>query len=505
VPTPSLVVVDGTVRTQAPDRTAEAVAFHKGRVLAVGATEEIDALAGPETHRLDAEGRVVLPGFVDCHTHAARLGEMRFRQDMSNAPGKDEALQVLNARAQKTPEDGWVIGWNWDETAWSGEGPITPEDLDGVSPHHKVLARRVCGHRIVVNQAALDALDLDRSTPGIETDEDGNITGRLSEDAAVQAWEACAPAHETCVKGLKLETRRLAEMGITSVADTAGRREIRMLTQAAQEGWMLQRSGLYVKDDLLEHLEGLAMGPLSGPWCSLLGVKIYVDGSIGARTAALREPYADEDTRGELLHAPEEIADVASRAADLGLQLKAHAIGDRAIDAVLDGLAQADVDPALRPRREHVEMLHDDQLDRMRELGVTAVMQPNFVGNWQQPGGLYEQALGGERARRMNPFRSVLDADVPLAFSSDGMPYGPLYGIACAVDHPNPDEALTVPEGIRSYTRNAAYALGDEHARGVLQEGALGDAVVLDEDPRQAAAIDEIDVHATVVGGQRIV
>jgi predicted amidohydrolase YtcJ len=105
----------------------------------------------------------------------------------------------------------------------------------------------------------------------------------------------------------------------------------------------------------------------------------------------------------------------------------------------------------------------------------------------------------------MNPFASVLEAGVELAFSSDGMPYGPVYGIDGAVNHPSPDERLTVEEAVRAYTRTAAYALGDEHARGVLQEGALGDAVVLDEDPRQAAAIDEIDVHATVVGGQRIV
>jgi predicted amidohydrolase YtcJ len=504
VPTPSLVIVNGTVRPQTVDQ-AEAVAFHKGRVLEVGTDEDVEALAGPQTQRLDAEGKVVLPGFVDAHTHAARLGETRFRQDMTNAPGKDEALQVLNARAQKTPEDGWVIGWNWDETQWPDDGPITPEDLDRVSPHHKVLARRVCGHRAIVNDAALEAIDLDPSTPGVETDGEGNITGTLSEDATVQAWEACAPAHETCVKGLKLETRRLASMGITSVADTAGPREIRLLTQGAQEGWMMQRSGLYVKDDLLDHLEALAMGPLSGPWCSLLGVKIYVDGSIGARTAAVREPYEDEDTQGELLRDADEIADVARRAADLGLQLKAHAIGDRAIDETLDGLAQADVDPELRPRLEHVEMLDEEHLERMASMGVTAVMQPNFVGNWQQPDGLYDQALGEARARSMNPFRSVLDADVPLAFSSDGMPYGPLYGIACAVNHRNPDEALTVPEAIRSYTRNAAYALGDEHARGVLQEGALGDAIVLGEDPRRADAIDEIDVHATVVGGQRVV
>jgi predicted amidohydrolase YtcJ len=504
VPTPSLVILDATVRTQTGGGPAEAVAFHKGRVLDVGTTSEIEALAGPDTRRLDADARVVLPGFVDAHTHVARLGEMRFRHDMAQTPGKDEAIQVLSARAQKTPEDGWVIGWNWDETTWPESQPLTPEDLERVSRHHKVLARRVCGHRIVVNEAALEALDLDPAQPGVETDDEGQPTGRLSEDAAEEAWEACAPAHETCVKGLKLETRRLAEMGITSVADTAGPRYIRLLTQGAQEGWMMQRSGFYVREEQLDHLEALGMGPLSGPWCSLMGVKIYADGSIGARTAALRDPYADEDTTGDLLRDADDVAETARRAADLGLQVKVHAIGDRALDAVLDGLEQADVQPEQRPRIEHAELLREDHLDRMADLGVTAVMQPNFVGNWQHEGGLYEQALGPERARAMNPFRDVLDADVPLTFSSDGMPYGPLYGIHCAVHHPNPDQRLTVPEAIRSYTRNAAYALGDEHARGVLQEGALGDAIVLAGDPREAPSIEGIDVEATIVGGRRL-
>jgi predicted amidohydrolase YtcJ len=268
---------------------------------------------------------------------------------------------------------------------------------------------------------------------------------------------------------------------------------------------MMQRSGFYVREGLLDHLEALAMGPMSGPWCSLLGVKIYTDGSIGARTAALREPYADEDSRGELLRTAEEIAETAERATELGLQLKAHAIGDRAIDAVLDGIEQAGVPPELRPRIEHAEMLHEDHLERMNELGVTAVMQPNFVANWQHEGGLYEQALGEKRASTMNPFASVLEAGVELAFSSDGMPYGPVYGIDGAVNHPSPDERLTVEQAVRAYTRTAAYALGDEHARGVLQEGALGDAIVLGEDPRQAASIEDVDVDATIVGGRRLV
>jgi predicted amidohydrolase YtcJ len=501
---PSLIVTNANAWPGKDRGSAEAVAFWNGRVTHVGTSDEIEAMAGSLTQSLDAEGGFLMPGFVDCHTHAARLGELKFRADLSSAPGKDEALQVLSARAQKTPEDGWVIGWNWDENDWPTEGPITPEDLDRVSTHHKVLARRVCGHRVVVNSQALEALALDPETPGARTRE-GTLTGTLSEDAAVEAWEACAPAHETCVKGLKLETRRLAELGITSVADTASRRDIRLLTQGAREGWMLQRSALYVHSDLLDEVQTLGLGPISGPRCSLLGVKMYTDGSVGARTAALREPYEDEGHTGDLLLGANEIAEIARQAAEVGLQPKAHAIGDRAIDAVLDGYEQADVDPALRPRIEHAELLHDDQIQRMKDLGVVCVMQPNFVANWQGEDGLYEQALGPERARSMNPFASVLGHDVPLAFSSDGMPYGPLGGIQGAIHHPNPEERLTVDEALGTYTQGAAYALGQELQVGQLAAGGLGDAIVLSEDPREAASLDDVHVEATILGGQRVV
>ncbi len=497
------VVTGAPVLTQDPERpTAEAVTFRHGRVLAVGSEAEVSTVVGPGTDRLElASTALVAPGFVDCHTHAARLGELHFRQDLSQTPGKDEALQLLEARAERTPEDGWVIGWNWDETQWRGGEPLTQADLDAVSTRHNVLARRVCGHRTVVNSRALEALDLDEATPGLET-VDGEPSGVLSEDAADEAWEGCAPTYETCVKGLAQETRRLAKLGITTVADTAGPRDVRLLTRGAREGFFLQRSHLYVREALLDHVDALQMGRVTGPECSLNGVKIYTDGSIGARTAATHDAYADEDTTGMLLRDAEDVQATAERVDRLGLQLKAHAIGDRAIDAVLDGIEAADVPPEARPRIEHAEMLTPGQIDRMAELGVVCVMQPNFVLNWQTPGGLYEQALGEARAARMNPIRRVAEGGVDLAFSSDGMPYDPLYGIRAAVEHPTKREQVSVETALEAYTRGSAYALGREDELGVLREGALGDAVVLSEDPRTASDLDAVSVEATLIGGE---
>lgn len=494
-------LVGAPVLTQDPDRPeAEAVAFRHGRVLEVGDRAEVEPVVGPgtEVHELEPT-QLVLPGFVDAHTHAARLGEMHWRQDLAKAETRDQAVQILAQIAERTPEDGWVVAWNWDESAWPEREPLTCEHLDAASGTRKILARRVCGHRAVVNTPGLEALDLD-DVHGVET-EAGGPTGTLVEEAAEEAWEQCAPAFRTCARGLANETERLARLGITTVADTAGPRDVRLLSRGVREGFFDQRAHLYLRDGLVEHAEALQVAPLVGEACSLLGVKTYVDGSVGARTAAVGEAYEDEDTTGDLLRSAEDVAELAERVHANRLQLKAHAIGDRAIDAVLDGVEAAGLPPEARPRIEHAELLRDDQIDRMAELGVVCCMQPNFVANWQGEGELYEQALGRKRALSMNPMQSVLESDVPLAFGSDGMPYGPVYGIRAAVEHPDPDQRLPLEAALAAYTRGAAHALGREDELGILREGALGDAVVLDRDPR-SSDLGEVGVAVTVRGGE---
>ncbi|MDX1612298.1 MAG: amidohydrolase, partial [Candidatus Thermoplasmatota archaeon] len=496
------VLENATVLTMADEHPeTHALAIQGGRILALGEDALDPGLRGPNTRVMDLDGRTVLPGFVDCHTHAARLGELHFRADLHEVPDKHAALDILTQRAERTPPGGWVIAWNWDESTWTDQEPLTPEDLETVSREHPIMARRVCGHKAVVNRRALEELSLPDKTPGLVT-ADGSPTGLLTEDAADIAWERCAPTYETCKKGLTIESKRLASLGITTVADTAGPRDIELLTRGTREGWFLQRAGMYVREELLDHLEALRLGTIGAPRCRLLGVKTYTDGSIGARTAATTEPYRDEDTTGMLLRDAKQVEALAARATELGLQLKAHAIGDAAIQAVLDGVRHAQVPRRLRPRLEHLEMVRADQLQAMAELGVLAVIQPNFIGNWQGPEGLYQAAVGTERRLAMNPLASVLEAGVPLAFSSDGMPYHPLYGIRCALEHPNPAERLTVEQALAAYTRGAAYALGMEQEIGTLEEGKLADLIVLDEDPRSHAPVDEVGIALTMVGGR---
>ncbi len=491
------------VLTQDPENpVAEAIAFRHGRILAVGSEAEVTQDQGPGTDVIElSSDQLVLPGFVDAHTHAARLGEMHWRQDLGTADTKDEAIQILEAIAERTPEDGWVIGWNWDESTWPTNEPLTRKDLDQASTTRKIMARRVCGHHAVLNTPGLEALDLD-DAPGVQ-EKNGHPTGTLLEDAADAAWEACAPAFETCVKGLEAETKRLATLGITTVADTAGPRDVQLLTRGASDGFFQQRSHLYIRQRHLLHLDALNLGPIQSPGCSLTGVKTYTDGSIGARTAAVTETYEDADTKGTLLKDEQALTTITQRTHRLGLQPKLHAIGDRAITTVLDAIETANIPPTARPRIEHAEMLTPEHIQRMERLGVVCVMQPNFIKNWQTPNGLYEKALGTDRARTMNPLKRVHESNVPLAFGSDGMPYGPLYGIQAALEHPNKDQRLTPETAITAYTRTAAYALGRENELGMLRPGMLADAVVLTRDPRNAP-IEDVNIQMTLKDGRPI-
>jgi hypothetical protein len=200
------------------------------------------------------------------------------------------------------------------------------------------------------------------------------------------------------------------------------------------------------------------------------------------------------------VHDREKLTTLVRRAREAGLQIAVHAIGDRAARLVVDAFESAGVRPAERARIEHLEMADDADLKRAAAMGVVASVQPNFTGEWGQHGGMYETRLGWERARRLNRFRAYADAGLPLAFGSDDMPLGPLYGMASAVDAPEPEQRVSVEEALRAYTAGAAWAGFAEGEVGALAPGMLADLVALSRDPR--AGLRDVRVDMTVVGGE---
>ena len=225
----------------------------------------------------------------------------------------------------------------------------------------------------------------------------------------------------------------------------------------------------------------------------LAGVKTFLDGSLGARTAALSEPYADDvdnpENRGMLLHEAGALEEVIRGAEATGLQVSLHAIGDRAVEAALDAFeAAAGHGNPLRHRIEHLEYATPKQLDRMKDLRVVASMQPNFIVQWSNPGGMNEQRLGPQRAQASEALRDVWSRGIPLAFGSDNMPFGPLYGLQGAVHHPVEDQQLPPMVAMRAYTAGSAWAVHADRWLGTIEPGKAADMAILASDPDQADA-----------------
>ncbi|MEE9236807.1 MAG: amidohydrolase family protein, partial [Thermoplasmata archaeon] len=242
---------------------------------------------------------------------------------------------------------------------------------------------------------------------------------------------------------------------------------------------------------------------LGGQHLRLGPIKAFLDGSLGARTAALLQDFEDEPGNpGRLMGSEEEMFKLIREAAGAGFQLALHAIGDSGIEVALRGLSRVDCE-GKRHRIEHLELPSDENLRVAKRLGIVASMQPNFIGKWGRPGGLYEERLGVERMRCNNPLRLVLDEGIQLAFGSDHMPFSPLFGVHWAVNAPFENQRLSVEEALRCYTHTPAYASFEEGLKGTIEPGKLADLVVLEKDPLQyAERIEEIPVYMTIFDGR---
>jgi len=360
-------------------------------------------------------------------------------------------------------------------------------------------------HMASVNSVALRVLQIPLGTRGFEATASGAPTGVLKENALERMWDAVWPSPERLAAGFETVAGRALALGITSVHDVVGHDEIRAYQIARAAGVLPLRANLLARDALLPHLAAVGlMRGFGDEWLRLGGVKVFSDGSLGARTAALKEPYADDPLeRGMLIHPPSELRDILAGIRAAGLPAAVHAIGDRAIELVIESIESLAPDPGARHRIEHAELLHPEQIARMARLGIVASCQPNFVGNWSLPGGMYERRLGPERNARNNPYREILRKGVALAFGSDGMPYGPLEGIHWPVNAPFAGQKLTVDQAISAYSVGGASAGFEEGEKGSLSPGKLGDAVVLDRNPwRNPTDIRTIGVFATIVDGR---
>ncbi|MFB6360136.1 MAG: amidohydrolase [Halobacteriales archaeon] len=498
-----LVLTNAELHTLAdPDEAYEAVAVRDGTVVRLGSAWEVDHLVGVRTDVIDLEGRVLLPGFVDAHTHMTMLGQYLVHADLRAAEGPGDCIEQLREPAEERDADDWVLGFGFDESGWAESRYLTREDLDAVSRDRPVAAFREDMHVAAVNSAALERHREKMPDADVRTAA-GEPTGVLVEEAIDVIYRAIEPDREETRELLRAAQAAANRRGVTMVHDMVRQSNAPGVYRALERSDELTlRVRLNYWSDHLDALieTGLATNDGSG-MVQVGAIKTYTDGSIGGRTATVDAPYADGEGSGQWVVPPAELEALVERADEHGFQLAAHAIGDVAVDTVLDAYPRTADPGGARHRIEHAELTSEGAIERMADLGVVASVQPNFL-KWARPGGLYEQRLGPDRGTSTNRYREMLDAGVDLAFGSDGMPLDPLFGVARAVNHPTASQQLTVTEALRAYTAGGAHAGFDEGRLGAMDVGTRADFVALSRSPwATPATIDEIDVALTVVDG----
>ncbi len=521
-PSADLIVRGGDIWTLDPSQPrASAVAITDGVIVAVGDDPSLDALNGPSTVVLDANGGTVTPGLVDAHAHLVGLGESLATVDLRGATSIDEVVKRLEDGA---PPHGWVIGRGWDQNLWDGGAMPTHHPLTQVFPDRPVWLRRIDGHAAWGNAALLRIAEIGRRDDPeggeILRDSDGTPTGVLI-DAAMNLVSPPTATESQIRRHIEAAQQHVLERGLTGVhdmgigpsADAAYRRlagapeglRIRVHAYAA-EGWFVRDLQTQAPDPILE-----------GSHYALGGVKVYADGALGSHGAALLQPYADRpEHRGLLQHDEDALRRVVASAMRGGWQVATHAIGDAAnrtvLDAYEESLAVA-ARRAPRPRIEHCQILAPEDIPRFASLGVIASMQPTHATSdmpW------VPERLGKGRIAGAYAWQSLLKADAHVCFGSDFPVELPdvTHGLYAAITRqdPNgnpsagwqPEQRVSLEQAVRGFTEEAAYAAYREGELGRVAVGMRADLTcfgrVLREDA--PAQVRDAPVLGTIVDGR---
>jgi predicted amidohydrolase YtcJ len=542
------VLTDGQRMTRAPAEDigppATALAVRGGEIIAVGADEEIIALASDRADRVDLHGRALLPGFQDAHVHPVFAGLTMLECDLADATGQADALARIRAYAEAFPDREWISGSGW-RMEWFDRGTPSRELLDPVTNGRPAYLTNRDGHGAWVNSRALGLAGVTATTPDpadgrIERGPGGEPQGTLHEGAALLVGRLVpAPTAAQCVEGLLLAQQHLHSLGITAwqdaiVGDYLGSPDpLPAYLTAARDGtltarvegalWWDRGRGGEQLDDLLGRREAGRAGRFRAGT-----VKIMQDGVAENFTAGMIDPYLDScgcqtGNRGLSYVDPTDLAEQVTRLDAAGFGIHVHAIGDRAVREALDAFAAARAANLVSPGRHHIahlQVIHADDIPRFAQLGVTANMQALWAAHEPQMDDLTIPFLGPERAARQYPFAGLLQAGARLAAGSDWAvsSANPLWGMHVAVNRllppgegdPGagpllPGQALTLPVAMAAYTAGSAY-VNNLDQTGAIAPGYLADLVILDRDPFAAppSEIALTTVAATYVEGQRV-
>ncbi|MEO8395617.1 MAG: amidohydrolase [Chloroflexota bacterium] len=526
------ILYNGHIRTlDDANPVVSALAISGGRVVATGSDDAIRALAGVGTVQVNLNGRNVVPGMTDAHLHWQLETQALQNVQLYNLPSKQAALDAVAARVKVTAPGTWIIGYGWLQDEWAGQNGQFPtrHDLDTITSEHPVFLVSRSAHAGWVNSLALKLSGVDRNTRDPESgtilhDSAGDPSGVLLEPLAMNLVRdhIPAPSVESLATQMKATQTLALSLGITGFHDFDDQECFSALQIMRERGDLALRVVKNFNKKYLDAVLELGLRRHFGDdWIRLGGLKIFADGAIGPRTAAMFEPYEGEpDNYGIVVVDKEEMVEMVSRASAAGFQSTIHAIGDKAVHDVLDvyetvrgeEAARGEAPSIRRHRIEHVQIIHPSDIDRLAQLNIIASMQPIHATS-DYP--VADRYWGARTPYSYNP-RLQLDRGVVVAFGSDTPvePMGSMIGIHAAVtrqradgspgvDGWNPAARLTVDEALRGYTIGPAYAAGMEGRLGRLKPGYLADLVGLDRDIYTIAPSEilQTKVTATMVGG----
>ena len=528
-----LLVRNGRIVTMdEAKRVAGSMVVRDGRILALGEGDALAGCASSRTQLLDLQGRTVLPGLIDVHTHAIEWVKSILRGEIDTGyPAVHSISEITHAvahRAATVPQGQWIVGSGWDDSKLSERRYIIRQDLDTASTGHPVYLKHVSGHMGVANSAALKLANITKDTADpqggvIERDASGEPTGILK-DTAMGLIAGILPGDppDIDVRAAQLVSEKAAEVGLTTIHDIfLSPDEMGGYQEAHRRGWLKVRVQMSPRIGSVADAEKLAqMGVHTGFGDDVLkfgAAKMFADGGMGARTVAIYPPgvIGEPGNLGVLRWTPADMQKAHLLAARAGWQLDTHAIGDRAIDEVLDSYAVVIKQLGLKDARfriVHAGISTPAVQKRMRELNVVIDGNPPFV-YWI---GCWFQKYGPERVRWSYPAKSYIENGIIEAAGSDVAvtPISPWWGIWAAVVRRDlqsgqilaPEERISVEQALTLYTRNGAYAGFEEDRKGVLDPGKLADFIVVDRDVLTVPAeeLKDVKVMQTFVGGRSV-
>ncbi|WP_368737897.1 amidohydrolase [Massilia sp. CCM 8734] len=503
----------------------------KGRILAVGSAAHTRAKA-PKARHIDLQGKTVLPGLIDAHGHVFGLGEMLTQLDLAGSATLADALTAATEYARANPSHAWLRGRGWNQEIWKlGRFP-TAAELDGAVADRPIWLERVDGHAGWANTRALQLAGVTKDTPDpaggkIVRDVDGNATGVLI-DAAQDLVAKVLPKQSDAQARVVLERalKQIAQMGLTSVHDAGiNVSQDALYRSYADQGKLTARVYGMIGDAGADFDQLSAKGPLTtyaNDLYALRAVKLYSDGALGSRGAALIAPYSDEPkSHGLLFRQDADIYAMMDKAMRRGYQVNVHAIGDAGNRQILDGYQQliprykGKGGAALRHRIEHAQVVAAADIARFKTIGIVPSMQPTHATSDMN---MAEQRVGPERIKGAYAWRTFLKQGSRIACGSD-FPVessNPFFGIHAAVTRQDaagqpaagwyPNEAMTLKEALRCFTLDAAYAGHQEQSTGSLEKGKWADFIVVDQDlfTMPAADIHKVGVLQTWVAGRQV-